>query len=224
MQRMITRRRSGDARGLDEGPARTIRRSPCTPSGTLARIATGTAAVRWSQLVFGRTSSTTPTEQTPRNLFGFKDGTRNIAGNDAAALAQHVWVGAGDDRGARWMAGGSYLVARRIAMRIESWDRTSLREQEEITGRHKLTGAPLAGNAEHGAVDVGALPATSHVALAHPGQQRRAPDPAPWVLLRRWQRRLRSSRCRPVLHRLLPRSPHAIRALADSSRAVRRHG
>jgi deferrochelatase/peroxidase EfeB len=134
----------------------------------LARIATGTAAVRWSQLGFGRTSSTTPAAQTPRNLFGFKDGTANIAGDDAAALAQHVWVGAGDDPAAGWMAGGSYLVARRIAMRIESWDRTSLREQEDVTGRHKLSGAPLGATAEHDDVRVGALPATSHVALAHP--------------------------------------------------------
>ncbi|MGW2997267.1 adenosylhomocysteinase, partial [Streptomyces sp. NPDC001193] len=27
-----------------------------------------------------QTSSTTPDEQTPRNMMGFKDGTRNIAG------------------------------------------------------------------------------------------------------------------------------------------------
>jgi deferrochelatase/peroxidase EfeB len=132
----------------------------------LARMATGTAAVRWSQLGFGRTSSTTPTEQTPRNLFGFKDGTNNIAGDDEATLNQHVWVGAGDDPG--WMTGGSYLVARRIAMRIESWDRVSLREQEDVTGRHKISGAPIGATAEHDPVQVSALPPTAHVAIAHP--------------------------------------------------------
>jgi deferrochelatase/peroxidase EfeB len=132
----------------------------------LARMATGTAAVRWSQLGFGRTSSTTPTEQTPRNLFGFKDGTNNIAGDDEATLNQHVWVGAGDDPG--WMTGGSYLVARRIAMRIESWDRVSLREQEDVTGRHKISGAPVGATAEHDPVQVSALPPTAHVAIAHP--------------------------------------------------------
>jgi deferrochelatase/peroxidase EfeB len=132
----------------------------------LARMATGTAAVRWSQLGFGRTSSTTPAEQTPRNLFGFKDGTRNIAGEDAAALTQHVWVGADDDPA--WMTGGSYLVARRIAMRIESWDRVSLREQEDVTGRHKISGAPLGATAEHDPVTISSLPADAHVALAHP--------------------------------------------------------
>ncbi len=58
----------------------------------LARIGMGVVNVRWSQLGFGKTSSTTPDSQTPRNLMGFKDGTHNIAGTDADALAQHVWA------------------------------------------------------------------------------------------------------------------------------------
>lgn len=38
----------------------------------LARVGFGTVAVRYSQLGFGfRTSSTTVTQSTPRNLFGF---------------------------------------------------------------------------------------------------------------------------------------------------------
>ncbi len=45
----------------------------------LARVGFGTVAVRYSQLGgFGRTSSTTREQSTPRNLFGFKDGTANI--------------------------------------------------------------------------------------------------------------------------------------------------
>ena len=54
----------------------------------LARIGFGKVAVRWSQLGFGKTSSTTPEAQTPRNLMGFKDGTRNIAGTDTAGAGQ----------------------------------------------------------------------------------------------------------------------------------------
>jgi deferrochelatase/peroxidase EfeB len=107
----------------------------------LARIGFGKVAVRWSQLGFGRTSSTTRAQATPRNLFGFKDGTRNIKAEDTAALQQHVWVAPGD--GPAWLTGGTYLVARRIRMHIEIWDRTSLTEQEAIVGRNKGVGAPL---------------------------------------------------------------------------------
>ena len=106
----------------------------------LARVAFGTAAVRYSQLGFGRTSSTTRDQSTPRNLFGFKDGTRNIKAEDTDKLHQHVWVAAGD--GPDWLTGGTYLVARRIRMRIENWDRTALLEQERVIGRHKGSGAP----------------------------------------------------------------------------------
>ena len=107
----------------------------------LARVAFGTAAVRYSQLGFGRTSSTTRGQATPRNLFGFKDGTANLKAEDTGALDQHVWVVDGD--GPAWMTGGSYLVTRRIRMRIENWDRTTLLEQERVIGRLKGTGAPI---------------------------------------------------------------------------------
>ncbi|GAB3585673.1 iron uptake transporter deferrochelatase/peroxidase subunit [Calidifontibacter terrae] len=114
----------------------------------LARIGFGTVALRWSQLGFGRTSSTSTTQATPRNLFGFKDGTANLKAENAALLDKHVWVGAGDDAQADWLTGGSYLVARRISMHIEPWDRTSLREQENVIGRDRKEGAPLSGGTE----------------------------------------------------------------------------
>jgi deferrochelatase/peroxidase EfeB len=106
----------------------------------LARVAFGTAAVRWSQLGFGRTSSTTRSQETPRNLFGFKDGTRNIKAEDTDKLNKSVWVARGD--GPDWLTGGTYMVTRRIRMRIESWDRTALKDQERVIGREKGTGAP----------------------------------------------------------------------------------
>ncbi|MFD4251104.1 iron uptake transporter deferrochelatase/peroxidase subunit [Amycolatopsis thermoflava] len=118
----------------------------------LVRIGFGTTEVRWSQLGFGRSASTSTSQVTPRNLFGFKDGTNNLKAEDPAALAQHVWVAPGD--GPEWMAGGSYLVARRIRMHIETWDRTSLDEQERIVGRAKGTGAPLGQAAEFDPVDL----------------------------------------------------------------------
>jgi deferrochelatase/peroxidase EfeB len=140
----------------------------------LARIGFGTVAVRWSQLGFGRTSSTSRAQSTPRNLMGFKDGTNNLKAEDTELLDRHLWAAAGD--GAEWMAGGTYLVARRIRMMIETWDRTSLVEQETIIGRTKGTGAPLTGTKEFDKPEfetVGAdgepmIAKAAHVRLAHP--------------------------------------------------------
>ncbi|MEU5050847.1 iron uptake transporter deferrochelatase/peroxidase subunit [Streptomyces sp. NPDC021096] len=132
----------------------------------LARIGMGKVAIRWSQLGFGKTSSTTPDAQTPRNMMGFKDGTRNISGTDKAALDKHVWVGEKDSAG--WMTGGSYLVARRIRMHIETWDRTSLAEQEDIFGRDKGEGAPVGKQKERDEPLLKAMKPDSHVRLAHP--------------------------------------------------------
>ena len=140
----------------------------------LARIGRGVVAVRWSQLGFGRTSSTSVAQETPRNMLGFKDGTANLKVEDAALLDQHVWAAQGD--GAAWMTGGSYLVARRIRMRIETWDRSSLGEQQDVIGRTKGIGGPLSGGGEFDPVDftaVGAdgapkIPTDAHVRLAHP--------------------------------------------------------
>ena len=139
----------------------------------LARIGFGTVAVRWSQLGFGRTSTTSTAQATPRNLFGFKDGTANVKAEQTAALAEHVWVAADDDQA--WLGGGSYLVARRIDMHIETWDRQGLQPQEEVVGRTKDTGAPLSGGTELSPLDLsmqGAsgpiIPADSHVAVVSP--------------------------------------------------------
>ncbi|SDO57619.1 deferrochelatase/peroxidase EfeB [Microbacterium sp. ru370.1] len=140
----------------------------------LSRIAFGRATIRWSQLGFGRTSKTTASQATPRNLFGYKDGTANILADDTAALDENVWVSVSE--GPAWLAGGSYLVARRIAMLIETWDRTRLAEQDRVVGRDKANGAPLSGGDEFAAPDFAAVGAggapaidpRSHVRLAHP--------------------------------------------------------
>jgi deferrochelatase/peroxidase EfeB len=134
----------------------------------LARIGRGAVTVRWSQLGFGRTSSTSRAQATPRNLMGFKDGTRNLKAEDVEALERHVWV-AGDRPGEPpWLRDGTYLVARRIRMLIEVWDRTSLGDQEQTIGRHKASGAPLGERDEFATLQVGRLPVDSHVRLAAP--------------------------------------------------------
>ncbi|WP_223690938.1 iron uptake transporter deferrochelatase/peroxidase subunit [Leifsonia poae] len=140
----------------------------------LSRIAFGRASIRWSQLGFGRTSSTTRGQTTPRNLFGFKDGTANVKAEDTHVVDDQIWVSGAD--GSEWMAGGSYLVARKIRMVIETWDRQQLGEQERIIGRDKGEGAPLSGGTEFTEPNFLAVaPAggtkidpDSHVRLAHP--------------------------------------------------------
>ncbi|WP_198416144.1 iron uptake transporter deferrochelatase/peroxidase subunit [Cryobacterium suzukii] len=142
----------------------------------LSRIAFGRAALRWSQLGFGRTSSTSTSQATPRNLFGFKDGTANIKAEEPDVVTDQVWVSASD--GPAWLAGGSYLVARRIRMTIETWDRSILSEQEAVFGRTKGAGAPLSGGTEFsepdfalaGRADQPLIGAAAHVRLAHPAQ------------------------------------------------------
>ncbi|RNL78272.1 iron uptake transporter deferrochelatase/peroxidase subunit [Nocardioides marmorisolisilvae] len=143
----------------------------------LARIGFGTVAVRWNQLGFGRTSSTSTTQATPRNLMGFKDGTANLKAEDSAEIEKFVWVDPADDAGADWLAGGSYLVARRIKIHIEPWDRTSLNEQENLIGRDRAHGAPLSGGTEFTELDLKIkgttgplIPMDAHVRLAHPTQ------------------------------------------------------
>ncbi|HEV7203383.1 MAG TPA: iron uptake transporter deferrochelatase/peroxidase subunit [Jatrophihabitans sp.] len=138
-----------------------------------ARLARGTAVLRWSQLGFGRTASTSTAQDTPRNLMGFKDGTNNIKAEEPHDLARHVWVG--DETDQAWLRGGSYLVARRIRMLIESWDTAALAEQERVLGRAKGTGAPLGERREFDPLDLTATKAgmplidrTAHIRLAAP--------------------------------------------------------
>ncbi|MGC5014295.1 iron uptake transporter deferrochelatase/peroxidase subunit [Streptosporangium sp. DT93] len=140
----------------------------------LARIGFGRVSVRWTQLGFGRTSSTSRSQATARNLMGFKDGTANLKLEDVALLRDHLWVAPGD--GQDWMTGGSYLVTRKIRMLIETWDRAPLAEQEQIFGRDKGEGAPLGRKAEFDEMDFtlrgpdgqALVKDDAHVRLAHP--------------------------------------------------------
>jgi deferrochelatase/peroxidase EfeB len=140
---------------------------------TLARVAHGRAVLRWSQDGFGRTSSTSRSQPTPRNLMGFKDGTNNIRAEDSEAMDDHVWIQGSD--GPAWMVDGTYLVARRIKMLLDVWDATSLEGQERAIGREKLSGAPLGQEDEHDPLDLDAreggqpvIPRDSHVRLSSP--------------------------------------------------------
>jgi deferrochelatase/peroxidase EfeB len=138
----------------------------------LARLGRGTVVMRWFQLGFGRTASTSSAQVTPRNLQGFKDGTNNIVAENEPLMRDHVWVG--DETDQPWLRDGSYLVIRRIRMLIESWDRTSLGEQERVIGRRKSSGAPLGATAEHDPVDLGAAAADGTPIIATDAHVRQA--------------------------------------------------
>ncbi|MCK7677118.1 iron uptake transporter deferrochelatase/peroxidase subunit [Corynebacterium sp. CCM 9186] len=135
----------------------------------LTKAGSGLVTVKWAQLGFGRTASTSITQGTPRNLFGFKDGTANLKNEYTNLINEHVWVHDGS-----WMDGGSYLCVRRIRMLLENWDRQTRREQEEVFGRTKDEGAPIGREREedpmpfsewHG-TDGPLIPAHAHSRLA----------------------------------------------------------
>ena len=146
----------------------------------LLRIGRGRVELRWLQLGFDANTATTTAGDTPRNLMGFKDGTNNIKVDEPDRLDRFVWLG--DDEPQAWMRGGTFLVARRIRMLIETWDHSPLDEQERVIGRHKLSGAPFGGRAEHDVPDLAArgadgqpvIPLDAHIRLASPKENRGA--------------------------------------------------
>ena len=86
-------------------------------------------------------------------------------------MRRHVWVGATESPA--WMRGGTYMVARRIRMLLEIWDRSSLADQEQTIGRSKYSGAPLGRREEFDPLELEAekggrplIPADAHVRLA----------------------------------------------------------
>jgi len=133
----------------------------------LARLTYGTANLRWVQSGFLPNSDG---KQTPRNLMGFKDGTNNPSTGDAKLMNEFIWAG---NEGPDWMRGGSYLVARRIRIAVEHWDRMTLAFQEQTVGRHKDSGAPLGKKREFDKADYDAtdasgnpiIPENSHIRL-----------------------------------------------------------
>lgn len=74
-------------------------------------------------------------------------------------MDRNVWIGTEDEPA--WHVGGSYMVVRKINMRMETWDQQTFTEQESIIGRQKRSGAPMDGTEEFDALD-------SHVRLSNP--------------------------------------------------------
>ncbi|WP_158082269.1 iron uptake transporter deferrochelatase/peroxidase subunit [Paenibacillus ferrarius] len=134
----------------------------------LSKAARGVAHLRWQQT--GQLGI--KSDGTKRNLFGFKDGTNNPALQDDAFMNNNVWIDGAD--GIPWLTGGTYMVVRRIQMRIETWDQQPFTNQEEIMGRQKVSGAPMDGKSEFDqplfAADAKGdkTPLDSHIRLSNP--------------------------------------------------------
>ena len=178
----------------------------------LARIAFGRASVRWSQLGFGRTSLHLDQPGHAAQPVGVQGRHDEPQGRGAGA-ARRARLGrrrAPTPR-ASWLAGGTYLVARRISMTIETWDRQPLREQERIDRADQGRGRaavrrqrvqPSPTSRMKGRGDEPLIATDAHVRTGAPGQQRRRPDAAARLQLRRRQQRPRPAGRRPVLPRL----------------------
>jgi deferrochelatase/peroxidase EfeB len=138
----------------------------------LVRLARELVTLRWSQSGFRGPQLGDAAKPLTRNLFGFHDGVQNPTLNDEAALNSVIWASASD--GAEWMAGGTYLVTRRILLFTDGWDDVPDAEQERIIGRAKSSGAPLSGGSIASPLNLAgtradggpAIPLDAHVRLA----------------------------------------------------------
>jgi deferrochelatase/peroxidase EfeB len=122
----------------------------------------GAARLRWSQDGFVHREAP---DWRPRNLLGFHDGIDNPRrGRDRD---RHVWV---SRRERAWMVGGTFLVVRRIQLRLTDWQALSVAEQERIIGRRRDTGAPLGARNlfDRLPLETDAIAADAHVRLAAP--------------------------------------------------------
>lgn len=139
-------------------------------TAAVTSVLAGRARPRWTQTGFlPRDQNSTDPAGTPRNLLGQLDGTDNPTG---ARRELAVWDTGADTP---WMAGGSYLVCRRIRMLFTAWQRLDTDAKQAVVGRTLDTGAPLSGGSEHSVPDFTAdpgpalaIPAHAHVRLTHP--------------------------------------------------------
>ncbi|GAA1670433.1 hypothetical protein GCM10009830_15420 [Glycomyces endophyticus] len=134
----------------------------------LRKRAAGRGALLWVQHGF---SSAPAGGGTPRNLMGFKDGSANPKAGSEEFDAR-VWA---VDAEPSWFEGGTYLVFRKIRMRLPDWSMLSAQDQDLTFGRERDSGVPLSGGGEFDHPDFTALdasglpavPADSHIAVVH---------------------------------------------------------
>ena len=107
-----------------------------------------------------------------RNALGFRDGSANPSAADPD-FDSVVYV---DEGNPAWLAGGTFLVVRRMRLRLAEFEALPVAEQERIIGRRKTDGAPLTGGTERTALDLTTrgrdgsfvLDPHAHARLTHP--------------------------------------------------------
>lgn len=129
----------------------------------------GRTRIRWSQRGFRSSPTTHAAGTTMRNLMGNVDGTVNLRSDDE--FERYVWCDRSDQD---WMAGGTSMVLRRIAINLDTWEELDRDGRELSVGRRIDSGAPLTGDREFDTPDFGAseagipvIPQGSHIARAH---------------------------------------------------------
>lgn len=125
------------------------------------------ATVRWVQDGFRRAHDTATPGTTMRNMFGQVDETVNLMPG-TQAFANKVWSSDG------WLAGGSSVVIRRIAMNLETWDQLDRSGREQSIGRTLANGAPLTGRNERDEPDFDAVGSNGFPVIADFAHIRRA--------------------------------------------------
>lgn len=119
----------------------------------LTKIGFGLVTIKWVQPGYAGTVSTAGKGNTPRNPFGFRDGTQAAQLlDDEEKLYENVWIHP-EDAGGDVFANGSFFCIRRVRLMLEVWDNLILSEQERTFGRFKLSGGPLTGGDEFAEVD-----------------------------------------------------------------------
>lgn len=134
----------------------------------MVRSGASYADVAWVQQGFLNANGSLEDGETPRNVFGQKDGTVNPKTD--ADFVEQVWIEDGPFKG------GTAMVVRRINMNMETWEEVDRHAREISIGRTLDNGAPLSGTEENDPVDLEArdkyglkaIDPTSHVARAHP--------------------------------------------------------
>lgn len=137
------------------------------------------AKVHWLQQGFRHSNGTFKPGTTMRNLFGQVDGTVNPKPG-TPEFDKAIWRNDG------WMAGGTTLVVRRIAMDLDKWDELDRPGRELAVGRKLANGAPLTGKKEFDQADFAAvgpdglkvIPEFAHIRRGH------NPDPQMRMLRR----------------------------------------